>query len=157
MYICNDCGAAFYEPSERDEYRGECFGYDAYETCGACPDCGSDDYEEGRECEICGETFSGDKLYGGCVCEGCIDAYKCDVDTCYAISREEDKEPVQLDAFLASMFTVEEIEEMLLCALLERPGVDCSPYIDADTDWFAMRVVEVRPCTSEHANSAVQI
>lgn len=42
MYKCWNCGLVFEEPKEWKEYRGECFGFPAYETMTGCPNCNSD-------------------------------------------------------------------------------------------------------------------
>lgn len=44
MLKCNDCGARFEYPKAVKEYRGECFGFPAYETVGYCPECGGWDF-----------------------------------------------------------------------------------------------------------------
>lgn len=44
-YRCMDCGREFDEPKRCEEYRGECFGFPAYETVSYCPYCHGD-YEE---------------------------------------------------------------------------------------------------------------
>ena len=40
MYECMGCGRLFDEPREYREYRGECFGFPAYEAMTGCPFCG---------------------------------------------------------------------------------------------------------------------
>lgn len=45
MLKCLECGGEFDEPRDRREYRGEHFGFPAYETVYVCPYCGGD-YEE---------------------------------------------------------------------------------------------------------------
>lgn len=47
-YRCMDCGREFDEPEICEEYRGECFGFPAYETVSYCPYCRGD-YEEIEE------------------------------------------------------------------------------------------------------------
>lgn len=46
MYRCEECGAIFETAESWKEYRGECFGYPAYETVSGCPCCRSTDVEE---------------------------------------------------------------------------------------------------------------
>lgn len=46
MFRCNECGTEFEEPKVVSEYRGEFWGFPAYEDEYYCPHCCSDDYEE---------------------------------------------------------------------------------------------------------------
>jgi RecJ-like exonuclease len=57
MYKCDDCGHIFEDGEEQivRENHGECFGFPAYESYGACPMCGGT-FEEVKPCKICG-TF----------------------------------------------------------------------------------------------------
>lgn len=58
-YRCMDCGRKFYEPEICEEYRGECFGFPAYETVSCCPYCHGDyeeieeEYESEYDCDEC--------------------------------------------------------------------------------------------------------
>ena len=55
-YHCLKCDAEFDEPAEWEEYRGECFGYPAYEPVDGCPYChGEYVTEEEYKRDILGE------------------------------------------------------------------------------------------------------
>ena len=56
MYECMGCGRLFDEPGEYREYRGECFGFPAYEAMAGCPFCGGGYmvYEADEEETACG-------------------------------------------------------------------------------------------------------
>ena len=51
MFKCKDCGAIFEEPEEIRDYRGEFWGFPAYETVSCCPCCGGDDFKTYYEWE----------------------------------------------------------------------------------------------------------
>jgi hypothetical protein len=70
MYICKDCGEVFAECDTRSEYRGECFGFPAYEDYACCPYCESDDIEEVVVCKRCGKNFGESALTVG-LCSKC--------------------------------------------------------------------------------------
>lgn len=78
MYKCRCCNHKFYEweqethREKHDDYYSEYFD--------VCPVCGSNDYEETLYCKICGEEFLKEELYGGKVCEDCIDEFVPDKD-----------------------------------------------------------------------------
>lgn len=50
MFVCVECGLEFDEPIEWKEYRGECFGFPAYEPMCGCPRC-KGNFEEQEEME----------------------------------------------------------------------------------------------------------
>ena len=136
-YQCLECGHVFDE-DEAWEWR-EDHGFDDcyYEGFSGCPCCGGS-YEEMEVCEICGEEFLPDELHGG-VCHDCIEDYRYDFELCHKIAKKE-KEEVNINCFLASMFEAEEIEEILLEELRKasKSGkIDCSKFIEADCGWFA--------------------
>lgn len=140
MYKCLECGEVFDNPESWRERRGEFWGAPAYEEMAGCPNCRGD-YEELVACELCGEEHEEDSLTCG-VCEGCFEMASCDVDLCYRIG-EGQTETVQLNCFLAAMFTVDEIEALLLNAL-KAEKADCSAFVEEDESWFAQRLKEVK-------------
>ena len=96
--------------------------------------CGNNcDEEEYEICQICGGTVEKDEMHGG-VCNECIEKHGNNIDTCYEIGKKC-KDKVAINCFLASMFTDEEIEELLLEAL-RRADADCSEFIEGDKEWF---------------------
>ena len=132
MYKCLKCGHLFEEGEQRkitESYGEEMYG---------CPLCG-EPYEETLQCKICGSEHLEKELIGE-VCEECIDEYKKDIDVCYKIGKN-DFDSINLNCFLSTMFTVEEIEQILL-EKLKKEKADCSEFVDADIYWFAERLAE---------------
>ena len=141
-FKCLDCGHIFEEgeQSRWEEHHPYGMGYVAEEFSG-CPICNGD-FEETKQCEICGGEFLEDELNGGCVCDECIEEYSKDFDTCYKISANE-KEEIKINALLASLFDVDEIEAILYQQLESvKDNIDCSAFINEDKDWFADKLAE---------------
>ena len=135
MYKCLECGHLFDCGEERStrEYRGECFGFPAYEDVISCPVCGGD-FAETKQCKICGSEHLEEEL-SGCVCQECIEPYRKKFDFCYKISLGETTE-IKINSLIASIIDESDIEAILLDYVKTRmPGVDCSPFIDNDI-WF---------------------
>lgn len=132
-YKCYDCERTFNEPKFTKEAHGEVFA--------CCPYCNGS-FDEAKKCEICGEYFFEDELNGGCVCDDCVEEYKNDFDTCYAISEIAEKEEIKINALLASLVSVSKIEAVLYHILKEKGDVDCSVFINEDKDWFAEKLLE---------------
>ena len=144
-YKCLECGYIFGEGEQASwkEMRAQFDMYDCYETICGCPVCGGD-FDLTVKCDICGSDHLSKDLING-VCEDCIEDYKYDVDVCYNIGKNQD-EDVSINLFLATMFTKEEIEEILFKSLLDGEKVigkiDCKKFIDLDKSWFAECLVE---------------
>ena len=68
-------------------------------------------------------------------CKECREAYRYDVDMCHRIGAHE-KEPVSINCFLASVFSAEDIEEILFEVLKKAEKVDCKKFIEENPDWF---------------------
>ena len=100
-FKCLDCGNIFEEGESWYESHGE--------KMNGCPCCGGA-YEETKRCKICGGEFLEDELLGVGVCEDCVEEYKKDFDTCYAISEAAEKEEIKINALLASLLSVSKIE-----------------------------------------------
>lgn len=146
MYICVECGHLFEDGEERTsrEYRGECHGFPAYETISSCPMCGGD-FENAKYCDNCDEWYAECDLSNG-YCFNCINSFKNDWQMCLKIN-DNIREPMELNSFLASVFDVSEIEQILLEKLKEKASIkpiDCSNYILGDVDFFASRLKKIR-------------
>lgn len=142
-YKCIECGHIF-EEGEQKRWRediGEYWGQTCYEEMSGCPIC-EGEYMETVSCDICGSEQFEDDLCNG-VCMECIDACRHDIDICHSIG-EKDTEAVEINCFLASVFTREEIEKVLFDALKQRGDVDCSDFIEKEMDWFAERLLDER-------------
>lgn len=146
-YKCLECGHIFDEGEEGYIREGGSFWgseYSSKEPC--CPLCHGD-YEETISCEVCGGAFLADELNEG-VCEECIEEeikqYSNDISGCFEIAKNDLKE-IEINGFLANMFEVAAIEEILLNHLLERAkteNIDCTEYINEDKEWFVNQVLK---------------
>lgn len=141
-YKCLECGNIF-EDGEQARWE-ETHGLDCppYEKWSGCPIC-KGSFEETKQCKICGGEFFEDELNGGCVCEDCVESHKRDLKTCYKIAETTEKQEIKINALLASVFDITEIEEILY-QQLESVGNnnDFSVFINQDKDWFADKLVE---------------
>ena len=143
-YKCLECGHIFEEGEEGHYFEnGEFWGVPYSQKMSCCPLC-KGVYEKTVPCEICGSEHLKDELISG-VCEECIEDYRYDVKTCYEIGKNDDKD-VKLNLFFASHFDKDEIEDILLTALLKEEKifkkVDCKKFINEYKEWFAERLVE---------------
>ena len=115
--ICLDCGTVFNadEVERVQDYRGECWGQPAYEEELICPHCKSSDIEDAEECEICDSWCSAEELYdNGGICTACLEMYSTDKECFEACERNKETESVELNSYLAYMFSESEIEDILL-------------------------------------------
>lgn len=141
-YKCIECGNIFEEGEQAvwSESRGEYWGQACSEMMDGCPLC-KGDYEENTRCAICGSEHLDDELNGG-VCNECIDEYRKDFNACYDLCWNE-KESIKINALLASLFDVGDIEAILVEYIKEKwQDVDCSPFIDSDISWFGEKLAE---------------
>ena len=133
-YKCLECGHIFEEGEQA--VLEETHGLDTppYERWYVCPICNGS-YEETVRCAICGAEHLENELSGG-VCDECIDEYRKDFNACYQISFGETEE-IKINALLASLFDVGDIEQILKEYIRDRwHDVDCSGFIDNDKYWF---------------------
>lgn len=138
MLKCLECGHIFEEGErhEQREYRGEFWGQPSYETVAGCPKCGGA-YEETKPCAVCESEQLDEDLYGG-ICKSCLAEYENDLDTCLKLGAI-DKEEIEINSLLVTMFTQAEIEEILIRELKEAEKitpVDCSSFVYDDLEWF---------------------
>lgn len=149
MYKCYDCGHIFDKGEEEKwfEVVGEYGGRSCLEELVGCPLCRGQ-FGVTEKCAICGSEHLSHVLHGD-VCDECVDLYKHDIDICFEIGKKY-KESIELNCFLSSVFSKEEIEEILLQHLKESPNQDvvesdCEKFVFADVDWFAGQLAkEVR-------------
>lgn len=73
MYKCRNCNHVFEEGEQKRhvEHHEDCYT----EYFDLCPVCGSEDFDETLYCKICGGEFLKEELYGGKICEDCIDEF----------------------------------------------------------------------------------
>lgn len=150
-YKCLECGHIF-DDGEQAVWE-ERHGLDTppYEQRSGCPLC-EGSYEETVRCDICGSEHLADELNGG-VCDECIDQCRKDFKVCYAVSFGETEE-IKINALLASLFDVSDIEQILKEYILaKRKDVDCSQFIDNDISWFGEKLKrEVKRMKTKKSN-----
>ena len=131
FYKCLECGHIFEEGEQKTwkEPHGEIL-------CG-CPCCDGG-FKETHSCIICGsQNFLEDMTSG--VCEECFEKYYNDQETCYRFGIDGRQE-LSINGFLASLFSVEQIEQMLFEKVKMMEFVDCKPFINEDKYWFAEKL-----------------
>ena len=102
MLVCARCGTVI-EDSEL-QYDYEDYGEEVALPCR----CGGD-FVEATQCSICGEWFDNDGLHG--VCECCFEEYET-VGEALAMG-EENTEDVDINGFIATVLTKEQINNIL--------------------------------------------
>lgn len=103
-YICIHCGHHF-EEIDRKHYDRAAGVWEEY-----CPNCGSEDFEEAVHCIKCDEFVPEDNMVGS-ICKGCLEKRINDEEAlAYGNDR---KEAVELNGFLAYIFSASEIEYIL--------------------------------------------
>ena len=141
-YQCHECDRRFEEPDFVIERHG--LDTPPYEKIAVCPYC-KGYFEEMQECKICGQHFTDDELSGG-VCDECIYEKATDVEFCYKLGAEENaQESVKINGFVASYFSEEQINEILINRIREINrivNISCYDFIDSDKSWFAEKLIE---------------
>lgn len=143
-YKCLECGHIFEEGEEAHYFEnGEYWGVPYSQKISCCPLCNGE-YDETVPCEICGSAHLKEELTSG-VCEECIEEYRYNIQTCYEIGKNQDGK-IYINSFLANIFDKDEIEGILLNALIKNEEInlkiDCKNFIDFDKCWFAERLAE---------------
>lgn len=152
-YKCEDCGHIFNSGEAAVVLdNAEWIGGDYFEEKrDACPCCGSLYIQEAHRCIDCGGLFLEDELEEG-FCADCIDTMlfklKRDPIGCFSVAKNNGAtEAVSLNIFLATMFSPEEIEQILLRELVEASAVipvDCTPFIECDRSAFIETAANMR-------------
>lgn len=144
FYKCLHCGHIM-EDDEVGIVQDDCLDFGGVirnthrSVCSVC----GDDIEEAVQCKECGSVHFEDDLING-YCSGCVDLmlfrFKRDPIACFSlVKKTNETEPVRINSFLASMFTEDEIEHMLLRELVQSSvllPVDCTAFINSDKSWF---------------------
>lgn len=144
MLKCLECSHLFEVGEEKTytEYMGECHGQKMYDEFKACPVCGGD-FEETKACAICGAEHFEDDLISG-VCEECLADVT--LDDCLLINGNE-REPININSVLATLFSRSEIEEILMREIREAmkfKKISLDDFINIDKSWFAEELAKVR-------------
>ena len=137
-YQCHECDRQFEEPDIITEAHGITDG--SCEKIGVCPYC-KGYFEEMAQCRICGEYFTEDELSGG-VCDECVYEKATDIEFCYNLETEE---TIKINGFIASVFTEEQINEILWNRIKEinrMVNISCYDFIDSDKSWFAEKLIK---------------
>lgn len=129
MLVCDTCGKLI----EDDELG---YGYEPHgERTPNCCSCGGD-FIEATKCRVCGKHFDSTHLHG--VCECCLEEYET-VGEALAIG-EENTEDVEINGFIATVLTKEQINK-ILTKWVEENFVDHSKavvdYCEDDKSYFA--------------------
>jgi predicted nucleotidyltransferase len=140
MYICENCGKIIEEVPFDYEYWNLSDGFNNAKKIIHEQDCScGGSYEKAKECEICGDYI---KESGIDICEKCLEDYKT-LDIVLEIGADYE-EALSLNGFLASAFTKEEIELILIDTLnnneKERMDKAIKKYINDDVDYFGRHV-----------------
>ena len=112
MYICCDCGSVLDEDELHTErsYVSDYMG-GSYEDTVSCP-CGGE-IVEAEKCSLCGEYYRPEDMQD----DICIECIKSEMTVDNAIECGKDgsaREDVSINGFLASIFSKEKIDEILI-------------------------------------------
>lgn len=139
-YRCHECDRRFEDPDIITESHG--FNDGIAEERGVCPFC-KGYFEEMHKCVICGEYFTDDELTAG-VCDECIYEHDTNHMVCYEFGRLQ-SESIKINSFLVSVFTEEQINEILYNRMMEMSriiSISCYEFIESDKVWFAEKLIE---------------
>ncbi len=141
-YQCHECDRRFEEPDIITEAHGMTDG--SCEKIGVCPYC-KGYFEEMYQCKICGEWFTDSELTSG-MCDECIYQHDTDYELCYRLGNEEEaREAISINGFVASVFTEEQISEILMRELRnikDITNISCIEFIGSDKSWFAEQLIK---------------
>ena len=136
---CTDCGHVF-DYDDRAIVEEHRFDDGFTESYAYCPKCGGD-FDEGISCDRCGEIFTPNEMEGT-LCRECLESYLYDVDTCVEAG-EYLTLTVELNGLLASLFTSQQINTILLRELREAQRItpiDCSAFLKFYAEEFGETV-----------------
>ena len=106
-----------------------------------CDVCGKGEYVEAKECKVCGVWFNDEEHIG--VCEGCLEDEET-FENAVKLGREN-TEIIEINGFLASLFSVEKINDILEQYAEQHFTDHCSEivhYCEEDKHYFADCVSE---------------
>lgn len=131
---CMDCGTLFEGSHDIPDVLN-----DPFLVVGECPVC------NGRlkftvKCELCEQDFLVEELNSD-VCDDCLEDYSENIDLWYKIGQQCNKEVIKINPLFDAIFSIDEIENILLNAAKER-GLSCKPFVDVDKSWLAEKLLE---------------
>ena len=136
---CENCGEILSQQDVNKDYTDGGYRGEPHYTC---PHCGSDELNEAYQCEICGEWFGCDEINGSVgqmVCDECMEK-KATADNVVDFGFGGGVD-VELNEFLATVFSAGEINDLLIEAFRNMPEKDqrekISDYIDDNKTGFA--------------------
>ena len=148
-FQCHECDRRFEEPDFVTERHG--LESPPYEKMAVCPYCKSY-FEMMYQCKICGEWFADEELTSG-VCDDCIYQHDTDYELCYKLGNEETaQEKISINGFVASVFTEEQISEILMRELRnikDITNISCIEFIGSDKSWFAEQLIKEKQNAEE--------
>lgn len=143
IYKCEKCGTVFDDChnifEDGDVYLDERWEMPSNLRYGECPYCGHDSETTVELCSICHQWHDVREMRGG-VCPDCINRYRNDREACFEIAQNTPREETKLNAFLLSLFTTAEIEDILIKHARDNNITDCDTFIDCDDDWFGEQI-----------------
>ena len=138
MVICLYCGSIL-EDNELEVKKSWLTDKD-YEDVYVCPNCHHDELSEAEKCLQCGEWHDVDEMTEG-YCSECaeklLESFNYDPKGIYELTKE-DTDSVEINQFLASVFSPAQIEEILLNRVLEdvKLARQLAPSLEPKFDWF---------------------
>lgn len=132
MLICKDCGKVIADDEliTHLESRGEFWGNNCFEEIVDKCECGGE-FVEAKQCQMCGEWICEDDEN---VCDDCLQN-NATYDNALKYG-EENKESVELNGFLANVFTADEVNEILIRELDEAQQLSTKIYKEAR--WYCL-------------------
>lgn len=144
IYMCNDCGNVFY--GHEVVRVVEDYGMEHLD----CPFCGSCDFEEVYSCSLCDGVYTLSSSATRMYCPECeraiVGEYRDGLKLKAFLDEVDEKEAVNLNAFLKFCFSPSEIENILFGELMKAPKelLDkwASEFIDNDVGWMLESIVK---------------
>lgn len=142
-YKCSKCGDVFDELNmgHIKSFKCEYGERDIYEDVDCCPSCGSDFFCALDYCELCGNDVYIEDLHDG-ICEDCLKSIT--PRECYALAHGCAKQTLEFNDYLASIFSVSDIEEILLQIIERDEKHSTYEYVSSDKEWFADEIYKLR-------------
>lgn len=128
MLYCTNCKELISEDDLSTYKDAHGFNDGHYEEYDICPNCGQAEFENAHKCEICGEYFYDEENDLSRICPNCVEE-NMNYETLFnATQKNGQKEKVEINIFLAELFTASEIEE-ILAEYLKQTNVMLANYL----------------------------
>ena len=136
MVKCENCKRVFENEDAIEITETHGMETPPYEKFYVCPYCHGQ-FETANKCRVCGEYDYAEDMIDN-VCPDCIDKYSKDIDFCYKLG-EKDVIPIHINGLLFTVYSKEEIEEILF-EHLKQSKKDISDFAKCDVYWFASNI-----------------